>query len=373
MSNTANGAELIRVLWITSHADTLNSVRPEAELALGLARAGVRMHIMTQADSPYAEAFQAAGIKLTDFVPRRKFDRAGAAFIREYCRAESIELLHLFNNKAIGTGLIAARRLPVNIVSYRGQTGNVHRWDPISRLTHLNPRIDRVVCVSKATRDDLARYRDPASVVAIYKGHDLAWYEAQPARLHELGVPPGAFAVAVVANYRPRKGIEYVVDAAQWLPPEAPIHILLVGSGHENRSVLERISRSPYRENFHLLGHRKDAPAITAACSASVLAATKREGLPKTVIESMAYGVPPVVTSVGGAPELVVHGESGLVVRPRNAAEIGEALRWLYEHPAERVRMGQAARARIGREFHISRTIEAHLALYRELCGRPRA
>ena len=141
----------MKVLWITSHGDTLNSIRPEAGIALGLARAGVEMHVTTQADSPYAEPMRQAGIRHVPLVPRKKFDGAAAKTIRAYCVEHGIEVLHLFSNKAIGTGLVAARGLPVKVVTHRGRTGNVRRWDPVARLTHLNPRIDRVVCVSEAT------------------------------------------------------------------------------------------------------------------------------------------------------------------------------------------------------------------------------
>lgn len=368
MRTAPHGPGPIRALWITWHADTHNSVRPEAELALGLARAGVQMHVMTQGDSPYAAAFQAAGLRLTDFAPRGRFDPAGAAVIRDYCLREGIELMHLRNNYAIGTGLMATRGLPLRIVSCRDRSGHVHRWNPLDRLTHLSPRIDKIVCPAEAVREYLSRRRDPASLATIYPGHELAWYDVAPVKLHELGVPPGGFAVAAVADYRPHKGIEYLVDATQWLPPDAPIHLLLIGAGHENRSVLERISRSPYRSHFHLLRRRHDVPALLAACAVSVLPSVHYEGLPRAVMESMACGVPPIVTRVGGLPELVVQGETGIIVRPRRPRELGEALRWLYEHPAERLAMGWAARARIGSEFNIARTIARHLELYRQLC-----
>jgi glycosyltransferase involved in cell wall biosynthesis len=289
--------------------------------------------------------------------------------MRAYCLEHGIQLMHLFNNKAIATGLMAARGLDLRVVSYRGQTGNVHRWDPVAWLTHLNPRIDRVVCVSEATRDDLAKRRlDPSSVVAIHKGHDLSWYAVEPADLGGLGIPFGAFTVAVVCNYRPRKGVEYVVESARWLPPAAPVHFLLVGAGHDTPAVTRRIAKSPAPERFHLLGHRRDALAITAACSSSVLAATRREGLPKTVIESMACGVPPVATAVGGVPELIVDGESGFIVPVEDARAIGEALTRLLDADL-RARMGAAARERIATHFHVRDTVRRHLDLYRELLG----
>mgnify|MGYP001814775709 FL=1 len=361
------GSGGMKALCITSQTDTLNSIRPEAETLIGLARAGVDMSVMTQGDSVYAEPMREAGIRVVDYAPEKKFDREAIRIIREELVVHRHDILHLFNNKAIANGLIAARDSAVKVITYRGQTGNVHRYDPIAWMTHLSPRIDRIICVANSVRDDLRiRRRDPEHVVTIYKGHDLAWYQDEPADLAALGVPDGAFTVAVVANYRPRKGIEYVVDAARYLPRGVPVHFLLVGADLDRPELARRIAASPVPDQFHLLGFRRDAPAITAACDTSILASVKREGLPKTVIESMVYAVPPVVTDTGGSAELVVHGECGLVVPPRDPAAIAEALMYLWEHPAEREAMGRKARERIDREFNIKTTIAETLALYED-------
>ena len=86
------------------------------------------------------------------------------------------------------------------------------------------------------------------------------------------------------------------------------------------------------------MGYRTDAAEVIAACRVSVLPALRREGLSKTTIEAMAYGVTPLVTRTGGNAELVVNGESGLVVEPGSETELAEALTWLYRNPARRRR-----------------------------------
>jgi L-malate glycosyltransferase len=359
--------EPLRVLWITSHTGTPDSVRPDVELARGLATAGVDIKVIAPEDSHCAAAVERAGLPLVATLPRRSPRSGVGPWLRDGCRRERIELVHMFDRLAVAAALPRLRDLPLAMVMRHDRTGGVQRWNPVARLTQLHPRIDRVVCTSEAAREELARRRDPASVITIHPGHALSWHPGPAARLEEFEVPAQAFPVAVVANYRPRKGIEYVVEAAQWLPAGAPIHFLLVGAGLENRTVLERIARSPLRRNFHILGHRDDAPRITAACAVAVRGALGREGIPQTIIESMACGVPPVITDVGGARELVAQGESGIIVRRRSARAIGEALAWLYEHPAERRAMGQAARARIGAEFTLQRAVAQHLALYHAL------
>ena len=363
----------LRVLWITFHTGTPRSVRPDIELALGLARAGVDIRAIAPAGSQCARAVEQAGLQLVGTLSRRVLGRGALGWLREGCLRERIEIVHLFDRLAAATALPVLRDLPLALVMRHDRTGGVQRWNPLARLTRLHPRIDRVICTSEAARRELARRREPGSVVKISPGHEIAWHEGPRIDLQTFGVPPDAFPVAVIANYRPRKGIEYVVDSAQWLPANANVHFLLVGADVETRSVLERICRSPFRENFHVLGHRDDAAQVTAACAVSVRGALRREGIPQTVIESMACGVPPVITDVGGARELVVQGESGIIVRRRSARAIGEAIAWLYAHPAERRTMGRNARERVAGEFPLARAVGAHLALYRELRAVARA
>jgi L-malate glycosyltransferase len=201
--------------------------------------------------------------------------------------------------------------------------------------------------------------------VTIYKGHSLEWYREAPADLTALGVPRGAFAIACVANYRPRKGIEVLVDAFGQLPSAA--HLLLIGGGMDAPRLARRIAASAAADRIHVLGYRNDAPALTAACDVFVLPSTKREGLARSLIEAMAYGVAPVVTACGGSPELVVRGISGLVVPVADTDALAMAVGTLFDDAALRARLGAAARERIGRDFRIEDTIAKTHALYASL------
>lgn len=366
MSKSHNAEKPLQVLWVTSSGGAPASSRPDIALAAGLACEGVALRVIAPEGSHCARAVEDAGLRLAGTLPRRWWGRSLRTWLRNGCREDGIEIVHLLDRPAVSLALPALRDLPVAIVMRNDRTGGVQRWNPFARMAQLHPRIDRVVCTCEAARAELATRRDPASVLTIRPGHRLEWYRDK-ADLQHFGIPRDAFPVAVVCNYRQRKGIEYVIDAAQWLPLDAPVHFLLVGAGLANRSVLERITRSPLHERFHLLGHREDAPQITAACAVALRGAFRREGMPQTIIEAMASGVPPVIADAGGARELVGPGDAGIVVRPRSARAIGEALLWLLEHPDERRVMGRAARTRIGEQFSVEQAVIQHLALYREL------
>jgi glycosyltransferase involved in cell wall biosynthesis len=362
----------LKVLFISNYDKPgIHNTRPEAEMFIGLHQRGVIVEVMTPLNCYWGKQLAAQGIKVHDFVPRRKFSLEAIRYIRRVLREGRHDIVHLFNNKAIVNGIFASIGLPVKVVTYRGQTGNISRWDPVCYLTHLSPKVDRITCVAEAVRESLLNVvYDPRKLVTIYKGHELKWYDdTQLADLTGLGVPPGAFTLCCVANNRPRKGADVLIAAAGLLPPDLPVHILFIGAGMDQEPMRSLSAASPLSKNLHLFGHRENILGIVAACQAAVLPATKREGLPKTVIEAMVHGVTPIVTATGGSAELVEDGVSGLVVPPGDAQAIADAILRLYRNPEENRRMGARARERIGEQFRLETAVSQHLEVYQELAG----
>jgi len=343
----------MKLLIISSYTDTWNSVRPEAEIFIGLAKLGVDVTLMTEGDAEYVPRFKENGVKVIDFHPKKKFQWSAIKRIRAELKQGAYDALYMFNNKAITNGLFASIGLPVKTVSYRGQTGNIYWYDPTSYLTHLHPRLDAIICVANAVRDDLyTQSRLPKDhIVTVYKGHSLDWYQDQPADLSEFGIPEDGFVVGCVANDRPRKGLPVLLEASKHLPMDKNIYFLLVGSGMDSAHIQALIKESPMADRIKVAGHRKDAPALISACDVSVLASIKREGLPKTVIEAMAYGTAVVVSATGGSAELIIDGESGIRVSPGDMQGIAQGITLLESDRELCSTMGARGRQRIDEYF----------------------
>ncbi len=361
----------IRVLCVTENAD-----RPTVASLIGMHEAGIEVTVVCPDDHPNRQAFTAAGVPTIDIRLSRNFDKAGIAALRAELVRGRYHIMHTFNNKAVSNGLRACKGLAVKIVCYRGIVGAVGFLDPMSWMRYLNPRIDRIICVADAIRRHFLEMHPaflrmpPERPVTIYKGHKLEWYTETPADLAEFGIPADAFVIGCTANYRPRKGIDFLIDAFDSLPADIPAHLLLVGR-MDAAALTRRIERSPVGHRIHRVGFRTDAPRLSAACDVFCMPSTKREGLARSIIEAMAYRVPPIVTDSGGSPELVVDGLSGIVVPPRDARAIALAIEALYRDPDRRRRMGEAARERIGHEFRNDDTVWKTIALYRELVPNP--
>lgn len=360
----------IKVLVISNYRET-NSVRPEAELFIGLKRAGVEVEIMTYGDAPYVEKFRAAGIRVIDFHPEKKLDKAEIQRIRSELIAGRHDILHLFNSRAILNGIQAAKGLPVKVVLYRGYTGNIHWYDPTAWLKYLHPRVDIITCIAEAIVELFQRqlFFKKSKAVTIRKGHSPLWYAGiRPLERSSLaGVPPDAFWVVCVANNRRMKGIPYLLRATYHLPPELPIHLVLVGKNMDaggNRSLIEK---SPNREKIHLPGYRTDVLNIVAASDVFVLASLFGEATTKAVIEAMSLGVAPVITDIPGNRGLVVHEKCGLVVPPKDPEAIAEAILKLYRDRVLCKEFGQRAKEHIEAEFNIRDTILNMKKLYEEL------
>lgn len=360
----------MRVLWITEYSD-----RGERAQINALVDAGVQVSLMCPHHSPYFPLYQQDGFDVIDFAPAKRIDRKAAQFIREFVIGNQIQLVHTFNSRALTAAILALRDLPtIRLVAYRGIVGNLSFLDPMSWMRYLNRRIDTIICVAEAIRQFFLNMRPrflavpAARVVTIHKGHDPLWYQDPPADLSAFDISNNDFVVGCVANARPRKGIHVLVDAMARIPASVPAVLLLIGN-MQSKKIDAQIAASPSHVRVIRAGYCDNAPAMIAACDVGALPSLRREGLPRGVIEAMIQGVPNVVTDTGGSPELIVNGESGLVVPAGDPAAMADALTKLQRDPELRKAMGAAAQQRITLKFHYQQTVGKTLTLYRRLLG----
>ena len=346
---------LLKALCITEDPD-----RPTTAMFAGLKNAGVDVTVICPAGERRTWLEQ-NGVRVLDLPLRKQLDREAVQRLRAELVQGRYDILHLFSNKALQNGLAASRGLPVKIVAYRGIVGNVSFFSPVSWLRFLNPRIDRIVCVADAVRDYFLQMRPkflrlPAErLVTIHKGHSLDWYRAAPADLTALGVACGnrsrSRAWRTIARARVSR-----CSSMRSADCRRRRTCCSIGGGMDAPRLARRIAANPAADRIHVLGYRSDAPALTAACDVFVLPSTKREGLARSLIEAMAYGVAPVVTDCGGSPELVVDGVSGLrrARRRRGCARARHpgALRRFGAARAARCRGARAHRPRLPHRGH---------------------
>ncbi len=343
--------------------------RSEKALLKGLVSAGIEIEVIYDPEAPDYALLESSDVVSEGMRFSSRLDFKSLKILRRKIEKGEYDIIHSLTNRALSNSLIATRGRRVAHIAYRGTLGHLSRFDPASWMTYLNPRVDRIVCVSDAVREYLKTMGLPDSLlVTIYKGHDVGWYTGEsPGIPLELNVPADAFVVGFAGGLRPVKGLEYLIESASLLPEGANIHYLLLGEGALDVKLKRMVREKGVERVVHFAGFRDDAASIIGACDVFVMPSVEREGLPRGVIEAMAQGLPAIVTNVGGMPELVRDSECGIVIEPRNAAAIADAVKILVGDRTKVLEYGQAAAKRIAVNFNINDTIKKTIDLYREV------
>jgi len=185
-----------------------------------------------------------------------------------------------------------------------------------------------------------------------------------------LGVPSNTPLVAVFARLNELKGIEYFLRAVAGLIERFDnVRFLIVGDGASRVKLEKYAGQLGLNKHVLFLGFRLDVPILLSEISVSVLP-TLSEGLSNSLLEAMAASVPVVATSVGGNPEVIQAGITGLLVPPRDAEALARAIGQFLEEPSLRTKFGLAGRERVRKEFALEQMTRATGSLYEELIER---
>lgn len=323
----------MNILILTSIGGSFNSVRPELEIFVSLAKAGHNITIMTEQKNAYTARFKEHGIEIVDALHNKKIDIKNIMLAKKIIKEKKIDIVYATASRSISNAIFACLGTNVKLITYRGTTGGLYRHDPSSYLNALNPRVDGVICVSESVERHVKKqvFSTRKKVVTIYKGHDTIWYDQNPASLEVFGTNKDNFNVAFVANVRPHKGLIYVIKAAHELSDIKDLHILLIGDKMDKEPYLSEIKNSGMNERIHITGYRDDVPQIVAACDVLVHASTRKEGLPRVILESLASGIPVIASANESSLEIIEDGVNGFIVPIKDASSIAKRIRELYD------------------------------------------
>jgi len=321
---------------------------------------------------------EATGVPITEYKTTSLYNHVAVwnqmKFLR-HLRKRSIQIVHTYgfysNVFAIPPARLAGAAAVVASIRDTGE----HQTPMQRRIEKLFCRMaDCVVTNAEAVRKRLTNEGyDAEKIVVIHNGIELTRYAKKPAELglhRELGVPSGTPLVAVFARLNELKGIEYFLRAVAGLIDRfRNVRFLIVGDG-ASRPELEKFSEHlGLNKHVVFLGFRLDVPTLLSEISVSVLP-TLSEGLSNSLLEAMAAGVPVVATRVGGNPEVVQGGITGLLVPPRDAEALGQAIGQLLEQPSLGTKFGLAGRERVIKQFALERMTQATERLYEGLMER---
>jgi glycosyltransferase involved in cell wall biosynthesis len=325
---------------ISEHFDVAVAC-PEGDLAAAMRRAGIPVMLYPGAD--------------------RSFSWAALSGLRHLMHTWRPQIAHTHGSLA---GRVAASLSGARVVfTKHGLAGVDERAiqvrSPGALLKRASARLfaDRIVAVSEAVKRALvAGGADPARVVVIPGGVALSEYAKAPTPV------PGI--IGTVGRLEREKGLDILVEAMAQLRGEA--RLLIGGDGQQREALAAQVRSLNVTDIVRLTGFVPDVATFLGQIGLFVLA-SRTEGLGIVLVEAMAAARPVVATRVGGIPEVVVDGETGLLVEPENPGALAGAIRRLLADPDLAARMGQAGRERARQVFSAGRMAELTAALYEEL------
>jgi glycosyltransferase involved in cell wall biosynthesis len=293
--------------------------------------------------------------------------------LRSLVENHSVDLVHAHSPQAAcGARIGLSRKLPLVYTEH-------NLWQRYRRPTYwanalTYPRNDHVFTVADEVRKSVIypaplRFRRLPPVETLYYGLDPAAPgvpDSSEAVRRELGIPAGAPIVGTIANFKPHKALDNLLEAAVQVRAEIPeVRFVLVGGGPVEKQIRERARELALDGTAVFTGYREDAARLATAFDLYALSSI-HEGLSIALIEAMRLGKPAVVTKVGGLPEVVEHGKEGLVLRPGDTHGLSQAIITLLRDPELRRRLGGAARLRAS-FFDIRKSVRRTEEVYEQL------
>lgn len=317
---------------------------PEGDLAAALRRAGIPVILYPGADT--------------------SFSWQALRSLMGHIRTWRPQIAHTHGSLAgrVAAGLTGVRVIYTKhgLAAAEEQSIQIRSAGSLAKRAAVRLFADRIVAVSEAVKRALvAQGADPGRVRVIPGGVDLKPYEAAG--------PLVTGVAASLGRLQYEKGFDLLVQAMAQLQGEA--RLLLGGPGPLAEALAQQVKELGLEETVDLVGFVSDVPAFLSRSGLFVLA-SRSEGLGLVLVEAMAAGRPVVATRVGGISEVVVDGETGLLVPPEVPSALAEAIRRLLADRDLAARMGEAGRRRAQELFSAGRMAEQTAALYTELLGR---
>lgn len=289
-------------------------------------------------------------------------------------------LLHAHTATPAGfaaTRIAQRHDLPV-VLHLRGSDINVYPYrDPWTmRLTrYALRRADSIIAVSSDLAEKATAIAQPRHPIeTVYAGCDLDLFQrdekAGAAARQRLGIPIDCTAFVYVGNLLREKGAFDLLSAFCRLVrrSERCAHVLFVGDGEQRQQLESDASTYNLQDRTHFVGavEQGDIPTLLSASDVFVLPSW-HEGLPNALIEAMSCGLPAVATAVGGIPEVIEDGISGILVPRQAEEELLNALEHLLSDPGARERMGQSAREAVKQRFSWPKNAQQTMGIYEKV------
>ena len=313
------------------------------------------------------------GCRFVDFKVKRIYGLSGfTQGIRfwRFLRREKIHILQTYHFSSDIWGTFLAHLAGVrSIISNRRDMGFWRTKRHVAAYKWVNRWVHKIIAVSESIKHLVTSEEGVPGekIEVIYNGINLhdTWHMTHDICSREkLGIKKDDVVIMHVANLTPVKGHAHLLQAMARLLPECPkAKLILVGEGPLRGELTELVEQLNLTDNVVFLGKREDARQLLNMADICVLPSLS-EGMSNSILEYMAAGKPVVAARVGGNPELVDDGRTGILVDKENSEQLARAIESLMNSPHKRVEMGKNGYEKVKEKFSMSTMVSAYTDLF---------
>ncbi|MEW6570341.1 MAG: glycosyltransferase [Nitrospirota bacterium] len=321
----------------------------------GLRKYGIDSVLACRTGSKIADLADKRGLKYHEVPFRTSFDIFSIKKLIGLIKGYKIKIVNSHSSKDAWNSAIACKITGASFVRSRHVGLKVRRHIPGRMIYTMFPK--RVLVTGRYIEDMLINCGvQPSKIMRIPTGVDIDRFTGQKNTLlkSQLGLKDNIFLVGFVSVVKSDKGPHYFVKSAPYILRHLQdVRFVIVGDGNFLERVKLLVSELNLEEYFHFTGHRDDIESVLKGMDLFVLPAVKPEGIPQSLLQAFASGLPVVATDIGGVNEVALHGKTAFVVKPRDAEGLAEAIIYLKEN--QRI---AADLAEEGRKLAASHSVE---------------
>ena len=315
-----------------------------------------------------------------NYIPVKFFDQVGKSYfslIRQLIKevqTEKISIIQTHGFKPTFLGFFARYFCNVKWICFmHGTTSENFKVKIYNLIDNIVQRYsDRTVIVSESQRDKIIgghnhkRIRVLHNAVDIKQPMAITTNNRRPVR-DILNLPPGTKLMVVIGRLSPEKGVDIFIEAFSILARKKPsVHAIIVGDGQERKKLEIQASKTKIADRIHFVGH-SNTPGDYVIEADLVVVPSRSEGIPNVVLEAMAFAKPVVATSVGGIPEIIEDGMSGLLVPPLRPDMLAKAILEILDDFELYRKISIGAKKRVEHAFEVKERVKTLLAIYKEV------
>jgi glycosyltransferase involved in cell wall biosynthesis len=342
--------------------------------AEGLLKRGHDLRLILEPESPIARMALDKRLPVTLMTMRKSHYAQAITSLRALMARHRPAIVQVNSSRDSWIGAMAVR-----LVRPRPKLLRIrHISAPLNRnfLTRLLYRrlFDMVVVTGgdKTKRELVERDGMRADRVAAFPiGLDVDYFRPAPPdhdlRL-EFGLPKDHLLVGLISYLRSYKGHEYFIEAARIIVAQRhDVTFVIVGEGPDEPSIRSRIDQLGLSARIRMLGFRQDLLNVFRSFDVFAIPSVEGDTIPQVLMQALAIGLPVVSTTVGSIPDVVIEGDTGFVVPPRDARALAERIARLLDDAALRTRMGQQGRLLVERCYSLERMLDRMEGVYDRL------